>query len=201
LVRTTRQTEIIEESLRLVAEFGMDGLTYRNLSERFGISVPAFYRHFASKTDILLGIIDYFQEKGARSFQEAQAQGTDPVDRVRIGILGHARLFSEQSGLVAVLFPGEIGGASWELHQAVLKTIQGNHEKITALLAEAAAAGLVRTDVPPERLASVLMASLRLAVTLWRLEERQTDLVGEVTALWEHLRRLISAPEDPNREV
>lgn len=173
----------------------MEGLTYRNLSERFGISVPAFYRHFASKTDILLGIIEYFQEKGMRAFQEAKLQGTDPVDIVRLGIFGHARLFAEQSGLTAVLFPGEIAGASREVQQTVLETIHRNHEMITALLAEGAAAGLVRSDLPPERLASVLMASLRLTVTLWRLGGTRTDLVGEVVVLWESLRQLINGPK------
>jgi AcrR family transcriptional regulator len=196
MARTVRQTEIIEESLRLVAEFGMEGLTYRNLSERFGISVPAFYRHFASKTDILLAIIEYFREKGARSFEEAQVQGSDPVEMVGLGIMGHARLFAEQSGLTAVLFPEEIGGTNREVQQAVLDIIQGNHKKITSLLTQAAARGLVRTDIPPERLASVLMASLRLTVTLWRLGDRQTDLVAEVAALWGSLRQLISAPQN-----
>jgi AcrR family transcriptional regulator len=196
MARTARQTEIIEESLRLVAEFGMEGLTYRNLSERFGISVPAFYRHFAGKTDILLGIIEYFQETGALSFEDAQAKGTDPVDMVRLGIMGHARLFAEQSGLTAVLFPEEIGGgAGREVQQAVLKIIEGNHKKITALLTQGVADGLVRTDVPPERLASVLMASLRLTVTLWRLGDRQSDLVAEVAALWGSLRQLIGVPQ------
>jgi AcrR family transcriptional regulator len=195
MVRTVRQTEIIEESLRLVAEFGMEGLTYRNLSERFGISVPAFYRHFASKTDILLGIIEYFQEKGARSFNEAEAQGSDPVDMVRLGVIGHARLFAEQSGLTVVLFPGELGGSSPEVRQAILKIMHCNQERITALLARGAAMGLVRTDISPERLASVLMASLRLTVTVWRLSGRQTDLVAEVAGLWGSLRQLISAPQ------
>jgi AcrR family transcriptional regulator len=201
MARTVRQEEIIQEALILIADRGMEELTYRNLSERLGITVPAFYRHFHNKTDILLGIIDYFQEVGSRSFTEAQALGTDPVDKIRLGILGHARLFSEHSGLVAVLFPEEIGGRIREVHQAVLRVILNNHRVITALLREGVAAGLVRDDIPPERLASVLMASLRLAVTLWRLGEKQTDLVAEVTALWEDLRRLIAAPELSGREV
>jgi AcrR family transcriptional regulator len=201
MARTVRQQEIIQEALIIIADGGMEELTYRKLSERLGITVPAFYRHFPSKTDILLGIIEYFREVGGHSFQEAQVQGTDAVDKVRLAILGHAHLFSEHSGLVAVLFPEEIGGRKREVHQAVLSVIQGNHKIITALLAEGVATGLVRDDVSPERLASVLMASLRLAVTLWRLAEKQTDLVAEITVLWEDLRRLITTPEKADREV
>jgi len=192
--QTLRQKEIIQEALLLIAENGMEELTYRNLSDRMGITIPAFYRHYPSKADILLGIIDHFEEVGSLSFLEAGVQGTDPMDKLRRTVLGHARLFAEQSGLVAVLFPEEIGGRRREVHQAVLRVMKGNRQKIAALFREAAEAGLIRADVSPERLAFFLMASLRLSVTLWRLGEKQTDLVAEVAELWEQLRRLLADP-------
>jgi AcrR family transcriptional regulator len=195
VIRSARQTEILEESLAIVAESGMEGLTYRNLSERLGISIPAFYRHFQSKTDILLGIIDYFRELSLETFREAEARGVDDVDRLRLFLNGHAHLFSEKSGLVAVLFPEEMGGTRREVRASVLKAMAENRERLTTLMAGGVAAGLLRSDVSPERLAFFLMGSLRLSVTLWRLSERETDLVQEVDAMWRDLERLIRQPE------
>jgi TetR/AcrR family transcriptional regulator len=192
--RSARQTEIIEESLVIIAEYGMEGLTYRNLSDRLGISIPAFYRHFPSKADILLGIIDYFREHSAAIFQSAESSGVDAVDRLGLFLIGHARLFSEKSGLVAVLFPEEIGAGTQQVRERVLLAITENRERLTALMADGAAVGLLRSDIPPERLAFFLMGSLRLSVTLWRLNEREDDLVQEVTAAWRDLERLIKCP-------
>ena len=192
--RSARQTEIIEESLAIIAERGMEGLTYRNLSERLGISIPAFYRHFPSKTHILLGIIDYFRELSQEVFLSAEASGGDAVDRLGVFLIGHARLFSERSGLVVVLFPEEIGGTRHEVRGRVLQAMTENRERLIAVLAEGVAARLVRPDISPERLAFFLMGSLRLSVTLWRLNERESDLVQEVTNMWRDLEQLIRQP-------
>jgi len=69
-----------------------------------------------------------------------------------------------------------------------------NRERLTALMANGVATGLLRPDISSERLAFFLMGSLRLSVTLWRLNERETNLVLEVTAMWRDLVQLIGEP-------
>ncbi|MBL6964026.1 MAG: helix-turn-helix transcriptional regulator, partial [Candidatus Marinimicrobia bacterium] len=52
---TERQDQIIQESIQLIAEKGIQGLTIKNISKAIGITEPAIYRHFDSKNDIILG--------------------------------------------------------------------------------------------------------------------------------------------------
>ena len=51
---TERQQEILDKSIEIISRKGIQGLTIKNLSKEIGISEPAIYRHFESKTDILL---------------------------------------------------------------------------------------------------------------------------------------------------
>lgn len=194
-MRTARQDEIIRESLALIADRGMAGLTYRNLSERFGITVPAFYRHFASKADIVRGVIEYLQEVSDEVFRDAQARGADPLDTLRLVLLGYARRFAADGGLAAVLFPDEIGGNDGELQQSILRHIEENQERLLELVDQGVAAGLMRSDLPPRRVAFFAMASLRLEVTRWRLGGRTSDLVGRVETLWRDLEVILRPPE------
>lgn len=193
--RTRRQTQIIEESLALINEEGMEGLTYRNLSERFGISIPAFYRHFASKADVLLSVLDYLGDVSRSVYQSAQETGTDPLHRLERVLVGYAEQFAANSALTAVLFPDVIGGSKREFQQSVLEHMSQNHKRLTVLLADGMSAGLVRTDIPAERWALVIMAVLRLEVTQWRLDGRRTDLVARVTALWADLQKILRPAE------
>lgn len=193
-MRTSRQTEIIEESLVLIAEQGMEGLTYRNLSERFGISMPAFYRHFPSKADVLLGIMEYLNEVSLQIFEEARQAGVDALDRLRLVLMGYAGHFSKNGALTAVLFPDMIGEGKGNLRGSVLEHMSENRVRLTDLLVEGMATGLVRTDVSAERWAFVVMGSLRLEVTQWRLDGRRTDLVKRVASLWKDLERILRLP-------
>ena len=44
-----RQLQIIEESIKLIDNKGIQGFTIKNLSKEIGISEPGIYRHFESK--------------------------------------------------------------------------------------------------------------------------------------------------------
>ncbi|MBN1631484.1 MAG: TetR/AcrR family transcriptional regulator [Thermoleophilia bacterium] len=194
IAQTARQIQIIEESLALIAEQGMEGLTYRNLSERFGMSIPAFYRHFASKAEVLLGIIDYLNVISLDVYETAQETGSDPLDRLRLVLMGYAKQFSDNGALAALLFPDAIGGDKRELHESVLEHMGENRTRLTGLLADGIDAGLVRADVSAERWAFVVMGSLRLEVTQWRLDGRRTDLVKRVASLWNDLEKILRPP-------
>ncbi len=58
-----RQEQIIEESVRIIDEKGIQGFTIKNLSKAIGISEPAIYRHFESKFQIFVEILDGFKNK------------------------------------------------------------------------------------------------------------------------------------------
>lgn len=194
-MRTARQDEIIRASLALIADRGMAGLTYRNLSERFGITVPAFYRHFASKADIVRGVIEYLQEVSDEVFRDAEVRGADPLDTLRRVLVGYAQRFAADGGLAAVLFPDEVGGNDHELQERILRHMDENQDRLVRLIGDGVAAGLMRSDLPARRVAFFAMASLRLEVTQWRLGGRASDLVGNVEALWHDLEVILRPPE------
>lgn len=57
-----RQNQIIQESIQLIANKGIQGLTIKNISKAIGISEPAIYRHFENKDDIILAIISTMKQ-------------------------------------------------------------------------------------------------------------------------------------------
>ncbi len=61
-MKTERQIEIINVALELISEKGIQGLTIKNLAKKIGITEPAIYRHYDSKTDILIAVLDLFKQ-------------------------------------------------------------------------------------------------------------------------------------------
>lgn len=54
----SRQTEIIAVTRDLIFNEGFSNFTVRTVANRIGISEAAIYRHFKSKEDLLLGLLD-----------------------------------------------------------------------------------------------------------------------------------------------
>lgn len=177
--------------MALISEQGLHGLTYRNLSERIGVSVPAFYRHFPSKADILEATVDYLQEVTDAVFDDAEQHGTDPLDGLRLVLVGYAERFAANQGLAAMVFPDEIGSAEPGLQKRVLLHMEENQRRLKALVTDGVAGGLIRPDIPPERWAFMVMGSFRLLVTKWRLDCHSADLVAGVHELWRDLDVII----------
>jgi hypothetical protein len=62
---------------------------------------------------------------------------------------------------------------------------------VLGFIREGQASGEVRSDIPAEQLSFILIGSLRMQVTRWRLSGFSFDLVKEGEKLWEALMPLV----------
>jgi AcrR family transcriptional regulator len=57
---TERQIEIMQAATQRIDKHGIQDLTIKNLAADLELSEAALYRHFKSKNDILMGLLNYF---------------------------------------------------------------------------------------------------------------------------------------------
>ena len=70
-----RQLEIIEAAGKLLTKAGVSGLTIKNLAVEMNFSESAIYRHFTSKEEIILTLLQYLQENVARMMKNEPRSG------------------------------------------------------------------------------------------------------------------------------
>ena len=76
---SARQPEIVGAAIQLISKGGIQGLTTKNLATRLKLSEPALYRHFKNKRDILLAILEFFQENQTAMYARIAAAGDSPL--------------------------------------------------------------------------------------------------------------------------
>tara|TARA_Y100000588_G_scaffold87765_1_gene93590 strand:- start:5225 stop:5836 length:612 start_codon:yes stop_codon:yes gene_type:complete len=69
---TIRKHQIVEAARGLITEKGMDAVTIDAIADAVGLSEGAIYRHFSSKQQILLLLIDELEHDLLRSVEKAQ---------------------------------------------------------------------------------------------------------------------------------
>ena len=59
---TPRQLEIIEAAGKILTASGVSGLTIKNLAKEMQFSESAIYRHFKSKEEIIIAMLNYLAD-------------------------------------------------------------------------------------------------------------------------------------------
>jgi AcrR family transcriptional regulator len=152
-----RKAQIVEVTLQLISDHGVQGTSTKRIAAAAGVSEATLYRHFVSRNDIFLAALDAVYERVYELIDSSE--GPDAVSRLRAIGRGHLELHSSQhADFVFPLFefiaaPPELGlRATLGLKQV------GAVEAIAAIVRNGIADGSVRADVDPLRAAWELIS-------------------------------------------
>ncbi len=152
-----RKAQIVQETLRLVAEHGLAGASMSRIAEAVGISNAALYRHFDSREDILIAAHDVLIERVFAWLKSSAAPNV--LDRLRDMGDSHATLFSKDiEGFNAPMFQF----ISWiprdRVHNHVVRRRVEMLRWYAELVEEGKAQGNIRSDIETDLIVSELFA-------------------------------------------
>ena len=188
---TKRQTQIIEASINIIAELGIQGLTIKNLSKAIGISEPGIYRHFDSKTDILIAILDNFKNNSTEFIKKLKNSKENSITKINNIFINHFNLFSNNPAFVSVIFAEEIFKNEKILTTKILEILKTNENLILSIIETGQKNNEIRTDIDVKYLTVIIMGSLRLIVKKWELSNYSFNLKKEGTKIFESINKLI----------
>ncbi len=187
-----RQAEIIDKSIGIIAHKGIQGLTIKNLSKEIGISEPAIYRHFESKTAILIAILDTFEDMSTLMGGLAKNSDDSAPNKIAFIFRSMTDVFMETPALVSVIFAEEIFKNELVLKEKITSILNNNEDTIEGIIKNGQQKGEVRTDLTYQNLALIIMGSLRLIVKRWDLNNHSFNLKKEGEELMNSLEKILS---------
>lgn len=190
---TARQKEIIEVSIKLIAEGGIQKLTMSNIAKQIGISEPAIYRHFRSKLDILLAVLGQFKERSEFQLKRARFFDSSGMILLETIFLEHTGQFAAHPHMAAVVFAEEAFRNDPRLTEEIFAVMDLAHKTISGVIERAQAREEIRRDLPKEHLTLVILGALRLLVKRWQMSHYSFDLQEESVRVWESLKTLLSS--------
>ena len=152
-----RRAQIVQETLRLVAEHGLAGASMSRIAEAVGISNAALYRHFDSREDILIAAHDVLMNRIFVWLNSSKVPSV--MDRLREMGDSHATIFSKDiEGFNAPMFQF----ISWiprdRIHDHVVERRMEMLRWYSDLVEEGKTQGTIRTDIETDLIVSELFA-------------------------------------------
>lgn len=156
LTREQRREQIIEVTLRSIAENGVRGTTLSRIAAEVGVTTPALYAHFDNRKEILLAALDALFEH--RTLPHRNLTDGTGMERLREIGRRHTELMqSTDDQSVFALF--EFIAAPPE--EGLRETLGEKHvllaRDIAEVVREGQADGSISPDADPEQIAWMIM--------------------------------------------
>ena len=190
-MQTQRQLEIINKSINIIAEKGIQGLTIKNLSKEIGVTEPAIYRHFKNKIAILLAILDNFQEMSSFMNDTIKDMNDTAVGKIEFLFTKIIDIFTQEPAQISVVFSEELFKNEIVLREKIVDIMNSKEKAVEQIILEGQNNGEIRTDVDYKMLALIVIGSLRFRIKSWNLRDENINLPKKGQELVNSLKTIL----------
>lgn len=99
--RSPRQRQLVGVAARLFTERGYHAVSVADISGQLGLSGPAFYRHFLSKEEVLVAVLNDSIMRHLEEVRRIVATHDEPAETLRAIVTNHVEFVFDQSGAIS----------------------------------------------------------------------------------------------------
>ena len=189
---TSRQQEIIDVSIGLIADKGIQSLTMKNISQTIGISEPAIYRHFKNKFEILMTVLDTFELIAADVLNSEEIKNLSSLDKIEFFLLDRYKRCAENPKLAKLMFAEENFQDNERLAEKVLSIMHAHKAQMHKIISTGQNLGEIRDDIDSVSLFRIIFGPMRLLIKQWGLSGCRFNLIKEGKKLWNAEKKLLT---------
>lgn len=152
-----RREQLLDSAAALFAQHGYARATTAQLARAAGVTEPIIYRHFASKRDLFVALIERTGEDTLREWEADLADATDSADRLRRLLGDNPMVKPGGRSAYRVILQAITEVDDPLIHAALRQHIAKLHAFITREVKTAQEQGKVTTRLSAEMIAWVLI--------------------------------------------
>ncbi len=152
-----RQEEIRRALLEIVDTEGLHNLSTRKLAEKVGVTEGALFRHFKSKRDMIISIIDGVEEVLMKSLQSIALSDASSEERLLKFLCAHVHYLIENKGITMLLFSEAAHSNDPALKARMLKILNSQKQLAKKIIQDGIVAGEWDSSLQVENVATLYM--------------------------------------------
>lgn len=176
---------MIDEARKLVASRGMESLTIKNIAKVVGISEGAIYRHFRSKNEILIGLVDEVDEVLEQIVRKAEGDAQSPLERLEALLKEHLSSAERRRGVSFLVIAEVLSNGNPHLRHRMRGVIDRYLAKVEGILEEGVLLGQINPECDRNAAAIAFFGLIQGTVTLWRFGNPHLPLAERYRGLWQ----------------
>ena len=191
---TTRQFEIIEAAGKILTSSGVSGLTIKNLAKEMRFSESAIYRHFTSKEEIIVGMLNFLSDS-IDSRLTIAVRSSDPEEKFKELFREQISFFKKNPHFVVAVFSDGLMEESQLINETLMKLMNVKTKHLMPLIIEGQQKGTFTNAISAEELIHVIMGTFKLEMFKWRIANFQFDINRSGDNMMQSLLTLIKTKQ------
>lgn len=172
---TPRQLEIIEAAGKILTASGVSGLTIKNLAKEMQFSESAIYRHFKSKEDIIIAMLNYLADNIDKRLSNPDNSLT-PDEKFKALFAEQFRFFKLNPHFVVAVFSDGLMEESQQINSTLLKLMNVKIKHLMPVIMEGQQKGIFTNAITTDELMHIIMGTFKLQMFKWRIANFEFDI-------------------------
>lgn len=183
----TRRHSIIVSALEIIDMLGVEGLSLRELAKRQGVVEGALYKHFGSKEEILLAVVDYYSRYDSKIINTIKNSCMTPKEGIKFYISAFAEQYESEPAMTCISNSFEVLLDDNQVVKRVKEIFISRSDFLTQLVEEGQTNGDINCNFSSEDLSDIIMGLLRTITLKWRISNYSFPLKSRVVSALEVL--------------
>jgi len=172
---TPRQFEIIEAAGKILTASGISGLTIKNLAKEMKFTESAVYRHFKSKEEIIIAMLEYLADNIDKRFSMAPLS-TDTEENFKALFGAQIRYFNTNQHFVVAVFSDGLMEESQRINESIFNIMKVKMKYLLPIIVDGQQKGIFTDVISAEAMMHIVMGAFRLQMFKWRMANFSFDI-------------------------
>ena len=190
-----RRKQIVAALRKIIIKYGSEHVTVQKLAEEIGVSGGAIYRHFKSKREILLFLVNDIRENLIGDIQRAYPM-KNPLELLKKISRNLLSSLEQRKGASFLVIAEIISLGDKELNGKISEVLNSFLAEIKRLIFEGIKAGEIREDIDVDMAGTAFFGMLQGLATIWSLGGVFPKLENKNESMWKFFLEAIKKEED-----
>lgn len=174
-----RQLEIIDATGKILTNSGVSGLTIKNLAKEMKFSESAIYRHFTSKEEIIVALLDYLAINMDNRYTNSILATQTPEEKFTTLFQNQFSFFKEHPHFVVAVFSDGLMEESQRINETILKIMSVKMKHLMPIIVEGQHKKIFTNAITSDELIHIVMGTFRLQMFKWKVANFQFDIIRD----------------------
>jgi TetR/AcrR family transcriptional regulator, fatty acid metabolism regulator protein len=189
---TERQHQIIAASGKILAERGISGLTIKTLAAEMGFVESALYRHFKSKEDIIILMLQFLAQNIRERLEAIIHTDADPRSKIKAIFASQLHFLNTNRHFVIAMMSEGLIDESPGIKNEAIQIFLYKGPIIYSLLSEGIDQKQFAPIISTDAMLHFLISGFRTLVFKWKMMDFHFDLEQEGAKMVDDFLTLIS---------